>query len=74
MLGSMSVNQNNNIQDLLISSCLNSAFSYNSMFTRVHTEPGNPGKVVNLKQAFSGPGIAWILGVLGDWSGNRREF
>ena len=34
---------------------------------RVHTEPGNPGKVVNLKQAFSGPGIAWILGVLVDW-------
>ena len=30
------------------------------MLDRVHTEPGNPGKVVNLKQDFSGPGIAWI--------------
>ena len=37
-------------------------------------ERGNLGKVVNLKQAFSGPGIAWILGVFGDWLGNRLEY
>ena len=33
-------------------------FFNNIWSVRVHTEPGNPGKVVNLKQTFSGPGIA----------------
>ena len=41
---------------------------------RVHTGPGNREKVGDFEQAFSRPGIAGKLSVLGDWSGNRREF
>ena len=41
---------------------------------RVHTGPGNREKVGDFKQAFSRPGIAGKLSILGDWSGNRREF
>ena len=40
---------------------------------RVHTGPGNREKVGDFEQAFSRPGIAGKLSVLGDWSGNRRE-
>ena len=41
---------------------------------RVHTGPGNREKVGDFKQAFSRPGIAGKLSILGDWSGNRQEF
>ena len=41
---------------------------------RVHTGPGNREKVGDFEQAFSRPWIAWKLSILGDWSGNRREF
>ena len=44
------------------------------LFDRVHTGPGNREKVGDFEQAFSRPGIAGKLSVLGDWSGNRREF